>query len=93
MQRIFILLGIALLGGCAGNNKAPEKQGAADRDSLNKMVLIPAGSFYMGADDTTGTFLLRITTAGGANLDVQLTVAAADSSASPSPSTSPSPTA
>jgi hypothetical protein len=45
------------------------------------------------ADDTTGTFLLRITTAGGANLDVQLTVAAADSSASPSPSTSPSPTA
>ncbi|GAA3791547.1 lytic transglycosylase domain-containing protein [Streptomyces coacervatus] len=42
------------------------------------------------ADDNTGTFLLRITTAGGATLDVQLTVAAADSSASPSPSPSPS---
>ncbi|MGI5453955.1 lytic transglycosylase domain-containing protein [Streptomyces sp. CA-249302] len=41
------------------------------------------------ADDTTGTFLLRITTAGGATLDVQLTVAAADS-ASPSPSASAS---
>ncbi|MEU6142270.1 lytic transglycosylase domain-containing protein [Streptomyces sp. NPDC047081] len=45
------------------------------------------------ADDTTGTFLLRITTAGGATLDVQLTVtAAADSSASPSPSPSASAT-
>ncbi|MCI3277331.1 lytic transglycosylase domain-containing protein [Streptomyces cylindrosporus] len=41
------------------------------------------------ADDTAGTFLLRITTAGGATLDVQLTVtAAASSSASPSPSAS-----
>jgi membrane-bound lytic murein transglycosylase B len=45
------------------------------------------------ADDTTGTFLLRITTAGGKSLDVQLTVAAADTSASPSPSTSASPSA
>lgn len=43
------------------------------------------------ADDTTGTFVLRITTAGGATLDVTLTVAAAaDTSASPSPSPSPS---
>ncbi|MFI6351769.1 lytic murein transglycosylase [Streptomyces sp. NPDC050743] len=42
------------------------------------------------ADDTTGTFLLRITTAGGATLTVELKVAAADSSASPSPSPSPS---
>ncbi|MER6287221.1 lytic transglycosylase domain-containing protein [Streptomyces sviceus] len=43
------------------------------------------------ADDTTGTFLLRITTAGGATLDVTLTVAAAaDASASPSPSPSAS---
>ncbi|MBC9724634.1 lytic transglycosylase domain-containing protein [Streptomyces sp. TRM68367] len=41
------------------------------------------------ADDTTGTFLLRITTVGGATLTVELTVAAAESS-SPSPSTSPS---
>jgi hypothetical protein len=42
------------------------------------------------ADDTTGTFLLRIATAGGATLTVELKVAAADSSASPSPSPSPS---
>ncbi|MER6569491.1 lytic murein transglycosylase [Streptomyces sp. NPDC001093] len=41
------------------------------------------------ADDTTGTFLLRITTTGGATLTVELKVAA-DSSASPSPSPSPS---
>ncbi|MEU6365819.1 lytic transglycosylase domain-containing protein [Streptomyces sp. NPDC046931] len=47
------------------------------------------------ADDTTGTFLLRITTAGGATLTVRLDVAAATSSPSPTPSgsTSPSPTA
>jgi membrane-bound lytic murein transglycosylase B len=46
------------------------------------------------SDDTTGSFILRITTAGGANLDVELTVAkAADSSASPSPSTTASPSA
>jgi hypothetical protein len=42
------------------------------------------------ADDTTGTFLLRIETAGGATLTVELTVAAADTTASPSPSASPS---
>ncbi|MFJ9243297.1 lytic transglycosylase domain-containing protein [Streptomyces sp. NPDC101776] len=44
------------------------------------------------ADDTTGTFLLQITTTGGATLTVELTVAApADtSSADPSPSASPS---
>ncbi|MFG2952694.1 lytic transglycosylase domain-containing protein [Streptomyces sp. NPDC048291] len=42
------------------------------------------------ADDTTGTFLLRITTTGGATLTVELTVAAADSSSSPSPSASAS---
>ncbi|CAM5370143.1 Lytic transglycosylase OS=Streptomyces aurantiogriseus OX=66870 GN=GCM10010251_80500 PE=4 SV=1 [Streptomyces aurantiogriseus] len=41
------------------------------------------------ADDTTGTFLLRITTTGGATLTVELTVTAAPSS-SPSPSESPS---
>ncbi|KOV99400.1 lytic transglycosylase [Streptomyces sp. NRRL B-1140] len=41
------------------------------------------------ADDTTGTFLLRVTTAGGATLTVELTVAAAETS-SPSPSASPS---
>ncbi|WP_327716486.1 lytic transglycosylase domain-containing protein [Streptomyces sp. NBC_00490] len=43
------------------------------------------------ADDTTGTFLLRITTSGGATLTVELTVAAAaETSESPSPSASPS---
>ncbi|MFG2355777.1 lytic transglycosylase domain-containing protein [Streptomyces sp. NPDC048521] len=43
------------------------------------------------ADDTTGTFLLRITTTGGATLTVELTVAApADPSESPSPSPSAS---
>ena len=42
------------------------------------------------SDDTTGTFLLRINTAGGATLTVELTVAAAETSASPSPSASPS---
>ncbi|MFE9770132.1 lytic transglycosylase domain-containing protein [Streptomyces sp. NPDC005931] len=41
------------------------------------------------ADDTTGTFLLRITTAGGARLTVELTVAAAGTT---SPSPIPSPT-
>ncbi|WP_030039490.1 lytic transglycosylase domain-containing protein [Streptomyces resistomycificus] len=44
------------------------------------------------ADDTTGTFMLRIETAGGAALNVQLTVAAAEtSSPSPSADTSASP--
>ncbi|MGW0596537.1 lytic transglycosylase domain-containing protein [Streptomyces sp. NPDC002776] len=41
------------------------------------------------ADDTAGTFLLRISTAGGATLTVELTVAAAES-ASPTPSATPS---
>ncbi|MEU6086077.1 lytic transglycosylase domain-containing protein [Streptomyces sp. NPDC047085] len=45
------------------------------------------------ADDTTGTFLLRITTTGGATLTVELTVAAPASSATPSTSPSPSPSA
>ncbi|WP_435255770.1 lytic transglycosylase domain-containing protein [Streptomyces althioticus] len=49
------------------------------------------------ADDTAGTFLLRLTTAGGATLDVELTVEPAatpspdpDPSADPDPSTDPS---
>ncbi|MFJ4733014.1 lytic transglycosylase domain-containing protein [Streptomyces sp. NPDC088770] len=42
------------------------------------------------ADDTTGTFLLRITTAGGATLTVELKVAPADTPAEPSPSPSAS---
>ncbi|MEG8280822.1 lytic transglycosylase domain-containing protein [Streptomyces sp. AHA2] len=40
------------------------------------------------ADDAGGTFLLRVTTAGGATLTVELTVAAAGTS-SPSPSAEP----
>ncbi|WP_405873845.1 MULTISPECIES: lytic murein transglycosylase [unclassified Streptomyces] len=45
------------------------------------------------SDDNTGTFMLRVTTAGGAAINVPLTVAAADTSASPSPSPSASPSA
>ncbi|MBD0842583.1 lytic transglycosylase domain-containing protein [Streptomyces sp. TRM68416] len=41
------------------------------------------------ADDTAGTFLLRINTAGGATLTVELTVAAAES---PTPTPTPTPT-
>ncbi|MFE3635318.1 lytic transglycosylase domain-containing protein [Streptomyces sp. NPDC059168] len=40
------------------------------------------------ADDTTGTFLLRVTTPGGGTVTVELRVAAADAPASPSPSPS-----
>ncbi|MFF9333285.1 lytic transglycosylase domain-containing protein [Streptomyces albogriseolus] len=44
------------------------------------------------ADDTDGTFLLRLTTAGGATLDVKLTVEpAAAPSPDPDPSTDPAP--
>ncbi|WP_369270377.1 lytic transglycosylase domain-containing protein [Streptomyces sp. R11] len=42
------------------------------------------------ADDITGTFLLRINTAGGATLTVELKVAAAETSPSPTPSESAS---
>lgn len=42
------------------------------------------------ADDTTGTFVLRVTTTGGATLTVELTVTAPASS-TPTPSDSPSP--
>ncbi|MFG2781825.1 lytic transglycosylase domain-containing protein [Streptomyces prunicolor] len=58
---------------------------ATDADGLLKLP-------KLYADDTTGTFLLQITTTGGATLTVELTVAAATdtSSASPSPSASPS---
>ncbi|MEU9341032.1 lytic transglycosylase domain-containing protein [Streptomyces sp. NPDC048278] len=52
----------------------------------NGMLTLPK----LYADDTTGTFLLRITTTGGATLTVELTVAAADPSSSPSPSASAS---
>lgn len=55
---------------------------ATDADGLLKLP-------QLYADDTTGTFLLRINTSGGATLTVELTVAAA---ASPSPSPSESAT-
>ncbi|GHJ38297.1 lytic transglycosylase [Streptomyces sp. TS71-3] len=42
------------------------------------------------ADDTTGTFTLRITTAGGASLDVKLTVQKADDQPTGEPSQQPS---
>ncbi|MEU9592422.1 lytic transglycosylase domain-containing protein [Streptomyces sp. NPDC048219] len=42
------------------------------------------------ADDTAGTFVLRLSTAGGATLDVQLTVAKAEAEPSPEPSPDPS---
>ncbi|MFD5452532.1 lytic transglycosylase domain-containing protein [Streptomyces sp. NPDC127100] len=45
------------------------------------------------ADDTEGTFVLRLTTAGGATLDVPLKVAKAEAEPSPDPSTGASPDA
>ncbi|WP_328934413.1 MULTISPECIES: lytic transglycosylase domain-containing protein [unclassified Streptomyces] len=55
---------------------------ATDADGLLKLP-------KLYADDTTGTFLLRVTTTGGATLTVELTVTAADTApASPSPSPS-----
>ncbi|MEZ3178586.1 lytic transglycosylase domain-containing protein [Streptomyces pimonensis] len=42
------------------------------------------------ADDTTGTFLLRVTTTGGATVTVELTVEAAAEAGSPAPSAAPS---
>ena len=44
------------------------------------------------SDDTTGTFVLHLITAGGAAINIELTVAAAETSASPSPSPSASAT-
>ncbi|MFE1248115.1 lytic transglycosylase domain-containing protein [Streptomyces sp. NPDC058735] len=81
---------------------APGDQGPYFKDADGKAVrtltglrtdakgLLTLPELY--ADDTTGTFLLRVTTAGGATLTVELTVAAAETSA-PSPSASPSPSA
>ncbi len=55
----------------------------------NGVLKLPA----LYADDTTGTFLLRITTDGGAQIDIELTVAADDTTeppvATPTPSASP----
>ncbi|MEU3843609.1 lytic murein transglycosylase [Streptomyces sp. NPDC028635] len=57
------------------------------RTDANGLLKLPK----LYADDTTGTFLLRITTAGGATLTVELTVTAPEATTSPSPSPSGSP--
>jgi membrane-bound lytic murein transglycosylase B len=60
------------------------------RTDARGLLTLPA----LYADDTAGTFLLRLTTAGGATLDVMLTVQAAQTSspgASASPGTSAGP--
>jgi membrane-bound lytic murein transglycosylase B len=78
------------------NDKGPYFKDAAGKTvrTLTGLVTDSKGQLTLPklyADDTTGTFLLRITTTGGATLTVELTVAAATPAASPSPS--PSPTA
>ncbi|MEU0371785.1 lytic transglycosylase domain-containing protein [Streptomyces sp. NPDC006283] len=45
------------------------------------------------ADDTEGTFLLRLTAPGGGSLDIELKVTAPATGATPAPSPSPSPSA
>ncbi|CAL9426875.1 hypothetical protein SUDANB176_01971 [Streptomyces sp. enrichment culture] len=67
------------------DGKAVRTLGGLETDA-NGLLRLPR----LYADDTTGTFLLRITTAGGATLTVELTVAAAGT-ASPSPSTGTGP--
>ncbi|MFI1769301.1 lytic transglycosylase domain-containing protein [Streptomyces sp. NPDC020800] len=75
------------------NDKGPyfkDKGGKSVRTLMN-VVTDANGALKLPnlyADDTIGTFLLRITTTGGATLDVQLTVAAAEPSTDPSPSPS-----
>jgi len=55
------------------------------RTDKNGLLKLPK----LYADDTAGTYMLRVTTAGGAAINVPLTVAAAEtSSPSPSPSAS-----
>ncbi|MEV7029855.1 lytic transglycosylase domain-containing protein [Streptomyces sp. NPDC093272] len=67
-------------------NGNPVRTLAALTTDANGLLTLPK----LYADDISGTFLLRITTTGGATLTVELTVAAADPSSSPSPSPSPS---
>ncbi|NML41605.1 formylglycine-generating enzyme family protein [Chitinophaga sp. G-6-1-13] len=61
MTRHLIYLSImtAALTACGGGSKAPVQKDAvvavaSGPDTLNRMVLIPGGSFSMGADDSTG---------------------------------------
>ncbi|MFJ6702566.1 MULTISPECIES: lytic transglycosylase domain-containing protein [unclassified Streptomyces] len=67
-------------------NGNPVRTLSALTTDANGLLTLPK----LYADDISGTFLLRITTTGGATLTVELTVAAADPSSSPSPSPSPS---
>lgn len=71
------------------NDKGPYFKDADDKAvrTLNDLRTDADGRLKLPqlyADDTTGTFLLRITTAGGATLTVELTVAEAGT-ASPNP--------
>ncbi|MFH9015779.1 lytic transglycosylase domain-containing protein [Streptomyces sp. NPDC017943] len=77
----------------AANDKGPYFKGADGKPvrtlaglKTDAKGLLTLPKLY--ADDTSGTFLLRVTTAGGATLTVELTVAAAGTSA-PSPSAEP----
>ncbi|MGW2689009.1 lytic transglycosylase domain-containing protein [Streptomyces sp. NPDC001414] len=67
-------------------NGNPVRTLSALTTDANGLLTLPK----LYADDISGTFLLRITTTGGATLTVELTVAVADPSSSPSPSPSPS---
>ncbi|CAL1520085.1 formylglycine-generating enzyme family protein [Chitinophaga sp. MM2321] len=53
---ICVLLGLTGLSACGVNSGTKDKQAVAttETDTLNKMVLIPGGTFSMGADDSTG---------------------------------------
>ncbi|MBL3667772.1 lytic transglycosylase domain-containing protein [Streptomyces sp. M2CJ-2] len=62
-----------------GDGKAVRTLSGLETDA-DGLLTLP----QLHADDTTGTFLLRVTTAGGATLTVELTVAAAET-ASPGP--------
>ncbi|WP_432054021.1 lytic murein transglycosylase [Streptomyces sp. bgisy022] len=78
------------------NDRGPYFKGADDQPvrTLTGLETGPDGLLELPplfADDTTGTFLLRITTAGGATLTVELTVAQdadgeEEAEASPAPS-------
>ncbi|KOV23732.1 lytic transglycosylase domain-containing protein [Streptomyces sp. XY152] len=75
----------------AANDKGPYFKGADGKAvrALSGLTTDADGLLRLPqlyADDTTGTFLLRVTTAGGATATVELTVAAAETE-SPAPST------
>lgn len=78
------------------NDKGPyfkDADGKAVR-TLSGLVTDAKGQITLPklyADDTAGTFLLRITTTGGATLTVELTVTAATESPAPSPTASATP--